>query len=184
MGFDPSLNNWGLAYGTYDLQSHELDILELGLIQPDVPKGKQTRQNSKDLIAAYQLAKRATEFIELYTPQVIFVEVPHGSQSARSMASYGICIGVLGALRAGDSAFFELTATEVKLAAVNTKKATKDQMIAWAMDKHPNAPWPMYTKSGQQTVVAGKAEHMADAVAAIHAGIQLSEFRQIVSLAA
>jgi Holliday junction resolvasome RuvABC endonuclease subunit len=94
------------------------------------------------------------------------------------MASYGICVGVLGALRASGIPFFEVTPTEVKLAGAGHKTATKEEMIAWAMAKHPEANWPMH----QGKVSAAKAEHQADAVAAIYAGVASNPFRQMLSL--
>jgi hypothetical protein len=50
-------------------------------------------------------------------------------------------------------------------------------MIAWAMAKHARAPWPYH--NGELN--AGKAEHMADACAAIHAGISSKPFQQALS---
>lgn len=96
------------------------------------------------------------------------------------MASYGICVGVLGALRASGIPFFEVTPTEVKLAGAGKKTATKQEMIEWVVKQHPEADWPMYAKGGQQLISEAKAEHMADAVCAIHAGIQSNPFQQLL----
>lgn len=57
-------------------------------------------------------------------------------------------------------------------------KATKEEMISWAMLQHPEANWPMRTEHGKQKVVSGQAEHMADAVATIHAGVDTPNFRE------
>jgi Holliday junction resolvasome RuvABC endonuclease subunit len=100
------------------------------------------------------------------------------------MASYGICVGVLGALRAKGIPFFELTPDEVKIAATNNKKATKDDMIQWARGKYPNANWPYYKKNGEMLLSAKQAEHMADAVATIEAGVHSPLFRQFTLLRA
>lgn len=181
VGLDPSLNNWGIAQGHICLDTELITIKELSVICPVLPKGKQVRQNSKDLEAANQLAIGTWEAVK--AAQVIFVEVPVGSQSARAMASYGICVGILGSLRANAIPFFEVTPTEVKLAATNSKVATKRQMIDFALEKHPEAPWPKYTKNGQVLITEGKAEHMADAIAAIYAGIRLPMFQQFLKLA-
>jgi hypothetical protein len=96
------------------------------------------------------------------------------------MASYGICVGILGTLRATGVPFFEVTPTEVKLAAVGIKTATKQDMIKWAMTKHPEANWPLYKQKGESMVSEAKAEHMADATAAIYAGMSCSSFQQIL----
>ena len=179
VGFDPSLRNWGIAKGILTPGFNILKIHELSLINPVLPKGKQVRQNSEDLVAAQQLARGALEAVE--GAQAIFVEVPVGSQSARAMASYGICVGVLGALRATGIPFFEVTPTEVKMASFGEKTATKKQMIQWAIKKHPEASWPTYLENGVLEISEAKAEHMADATAAIYAGVSCNEFKQFMA---
>lgn len=169
VGCDPSLRNWGLAKGTYCLETQKIRINHVDVINPVLPTGKQVRQNSLDLESAKQLCASTLEAVK--GAQAIFVEVPVGSQSARSMASYGICVGVLGALRATGIPFFEVTPNEVKMAAVGSKVATKDMMINWAKHQHPEANWPK---------AASKAEHMADATAAIYAGLRTNEFKQLI----
>lgn len=180
VGMDPSLRNWGLAVGYYDLASHELEVRVVHVINPVLPTGKQVRQNSLDLESAAQLYRGAA--LHLSQAHAVFVEVPVGSQSARAMASYGICAGVLGAMRANDIPFFELTPTEIKLAGPGKKTATKQEMICWAMATHPEANWPTYKRGGITEVSEAKAEHMADAVAAIHAGLAGKEFQQLLSM--
>lgn len=176
LGCDPSLRNWGIAAGQYDTDTGELTIKVLRVTRADIPAGRQVRQNSKDLACAKQLYEGCAPFLPAVN--VTFVEVPHGSQSARAMASYGVCVGVLGSLRANGNTFIELTANEVKLKTVGKKTATKEEMIAWAMQRFPGAPWPYH--GGK--VNAGMAEHMADACAAIVAGIATDEFKQLVAV--
>ena len=178
VGQDPSLRNWGCAVGYYDLETKKLTVEYVDLTNPVLPTGKQVRQNSSDLESALQLYKGAADASR--GAHAIFVEVPVGSQSARAMASYGICVGVLGALRANGIPFFEVTPTEVKLAAVGNKTATKQEMIKWAMAKHPEANWPTYKQNGQTLVSEAKAEHMADSIAAIYAGINCNPFQQML----
>jgi Holliday junction resolvasome RuvABC endonuclease subunit len=176
------MRNWGIATGNLCVKSGELTIINLAVTNPVLPSGKQVRQNSKDLVAAEQLAAGAWAAVK--DAQAIFVEVPVGSQSARAMASYGICTGILGSMRANGIPFFEVTPTEVKLAAVNNKNATKRQMINWATELYHYAPWPTQTQKGVIRVVEGKAEHMADAIAAIHAGVKTQMFQQTMMLRA
>ena len=178
VGMDPALRNWGLAMATFTAFPTLIHVDKLMLTQPVLSKGKQVRQNSLDLESAHQLFKGAMEAVK--GAQAVFVEVPVGSQSARAMASYGVCVGVLGALRAMGIPFFEVTPTEVKLAGPGKKTATKEEMIAWAMARHPEASWPTYTEHGQAKVSEAKAEHLADAVAAIYAGIACNPFQQML----
>lgn len=172
VGLDPSLTNWGYTHGQYNTDTDVIDIDGVGVFSPVASGGKQVRQNSKDLERAHELSKGVFTLVELVQPHSIFIEVPVGSQSARAMASYGICIGIIAALKATTAySIFEVTPTEVKIAAVGNKTATKQQMIEWATTTYPTAKWPTNKRSGITSIVAGKAEHMADAIGAIHAGL-------------
>ena len=178
IGFDPSMNNWGIAAGKYDTETRKLTISHLDVINAVLPTGKQVRQNSKDIECAKQLYAGAVAVLQ--DAHAIFVEVPVGSQSARAMASYGICCGILGGLRASGIPFYEMTPTEVKLIATGSKTATKQQMIQWGVTAHPEAPWPTYKRGGQDVISEAKAEHMADAIGAIYAGIASNQFQQTI----
>lgn len=180
VGLDPSLRNLGMVMGHIDVKQNLFIPDDLDIVQPNRLEGKQVRQNSKDIHDAHQLAEGA--WLNLKGADVAFVEVPVGSQSSRAMASYGICVGVLGALRSSGIPFIEVTPTEVKKAATDNKSASKANMIEWAMEKYPRLPWPMQTKKGVTSVIAGKAEHMADAVAAVHAGMKTNEFQQLLRI--
>lgn len=185
VGFDPSLRHWGIVKGTLAVKrdsgiiNTSLYVDEMTVTEAVLSKGKQIRQNSLDLETAQQLCAGALEAAK--DAQAIFVEVPVGSQSARAMASYGICVGVLGALRATGIPFYEVTPAEVKLSTVGKKTATKEEMIEWAVKQHPEAPWPTYKEHGVNRINAGKAEHMADACAAIYAGINGNLFKQMLN---
>ena len=178
VGMDPSLRNWGISKGILNLDTGSLQVNNLSVVSPVLPTGKLVRQNSLDIESAKQLCAAAME--SLKGAHAVFVEVPVGSQSARAMASYGICVGILGALRASGTPFFEVTPTEVKMISVGRKTATKQEMIGWAVKEHPEANWPTYKSNGITQIAEAKAEHMADAVAAIHAGIHSNEFKQLI----
>lgn len=180
VGHDPSLRHWGLATGTYGLHSGQLHIDSLHVIQPELARTKQVRQNSLDIESAAQLYRHAAALSR--GAQAIFIEIPVGSQSARAMASYGLCMGVLGALRASGIPFFELTPAEVKLAGAGHKTATKQEMIRWATRTHPQANWPTHLHHGIAAISEARAEHMADAVATIHAGLASSAFQQLLPI--
>lgn len=176
VGLDPSLRNWGIAQGTYDLDKDKLIIKNIEVINPVLPTGKQVRQNSSDVIASTQLFKQSLDAVS--NSQFTFAEVPVGSQSSRAQTSYGICVGIIGSLKASGFPILEVTPTEVKMATVGLKTATKDQMIQWAMKAHPEANWPTYTRKGASLVSETKAEHMADAIASIYAGLNTIAFQQ------
>lgn len=175
LGMDPSMTAWGLAYAELDLQTGILDTPQLDLIEPEKLKHKQVRQNSKDLWVAEQLHKEVFDYAS--RAKVIFAEVPVGSQSARGMCAYGVCVGILGSLRSQGIQVIEVTASEVKLALAGHKHATKDQMITAAVAEYPDANYPVWR--GEMTQ---KAEHVADAIGAIHAGVRTPIFQNLMRL--
>ena len=180
VGQDPSLRHWGLSKGVYDTVTQKVTLSEVLVTEPDLPKGKQVRQNSLDLEAAKQLCEGALK--ASHGAQAIFIEVPVGSQSSRAMASYGICVGIIGSLRATGIPVFEVTPSEVKLAGPGKVTASKLEMIQWAVDKHPEANWPTYVRKGVRLINTSAAEHQADATAAIYAGIASNTFQQLLTL--
>lgn len=176
VGFDPSLSNWGIASAQLDLTTGILDTPHLQTVSPEEIVSKQVRQNSKDLHRGEQLA--AVAIAEARKAKVVFVEVPVGSQSARAMASYGVCIGILASIRSEGIPLIEVTPIEVKLALAGTKSATKNQMIQSAMSWYPEANFPYHNGKLSST----KAEHMADAIGAIHAGVRTPTFQNLMRL--
>ncbi|AIZ94815.1 hypothetical protein [Pseudomonas phage vB_PaeP_4029] len=166
IGMDPSMSNWGLACGQYDTTSNTLSLRHIEVIKTSKTKDKQIRVNSDDLNRSTEITTRVMEVIK--EANVIFVEVPVGSQSAAAMKSYGMCIGILSAVRASGKPFHLLTPTDLKVMACNSKTASKDAMIEWAVKKYPHLNWPMTSKG---EVIASKAEHMADACAAAEYGV-------------
>lgn len=177
LGFDPSFRNWGWASALLDLDTGVMTTPVLGLIKTaEEPKGKQVRQNSYDIEAAEELAKGAIPLAQ--AAKVVFIEVPHGSQSAASMKGYGVCIGIIGAIRAAGIPIIEVSESESKKTMTTRRVATKEEMIAAAQAWYPNANWPMHAGK----ISAGKAEHMADAIAAIHAGVNTQQFQNLMRL--
>lgn len=172
-GFDPSLSNWGMARAMLDLETGILSDVKVWVEQTKPGTAKQVRQNSDDLIRTEALAKAA--LLAAGWAKVTFVEVPVGSQSARAMMSYGACLGVLGALRAQGHQIIEVNPSDVKKHFTGNKVATKEMMIDRAIELYPDAGWPMHR--GQ--VTKSKCEHMADAIASIHAGGRTPEFSQL-----
>jgi Holliday junction resolvasome RuvABC endonuclease subunit len=173
IGIDPALNNMGFAHAVIDTDTNEIDVRKLVLAETkshDKKTSKVVRKNSDDLSRARVLYNALQE--ETKGNTFAFAEVPVGSQSARAMASYGICIGVLASC---GIPLIQLTPTEVKMASVGIKTASKQEMIDWAMSRYPKANWLMRRLHGE-LVPMNDNEHLADAVAAIHAGLESEQF--------
>lgn len=195
VGMDPSMSNFGFAKADLDVDTLNFDVTDLILTSTDPEKDKKTRKqvrkNSEDLDRARILHAALQEHCK--GAWMAFVEVPHGSQSARAMASYGMCIGVLASC---SIPLIQLTEREVKEAGAGVRNATKEEMIEWAVKTYPKAPWLRHTRSSNGKVGKGgfivgayKAgdptsanEHLADATAAIKAGIESDQFLQVLSM--
>ena len=180
VGFDPSLRNWGIACGVFNTDTLELRMTHIERVAPVQTKEKGIRVNSKDLHRSEQLAKRAFEIGK--QAHALFVEVPVGSKSAAAMKSYGVCVGILASLRGTGIPLLEVSPEQVKMIATRTATATKKQMIDWASTLYPTLPWPTYTRNGTALITQDAAEHMADAIGAIHAGIATPEFQRMLPL--
>lgn len=178
LGVDPSLRNWGLAKGLLDLDTGTFDQVELLLVETKPDSTKQVRQNSKDISSAEEITKGTLDWFK--EAKVIFVEVPVGSQSANGMKSYGVCVGIIGAYRAMGFQIIEVTPNENKVALTNNKTASKDAMIKAAYTLYPEANWLKDSKGK----LLNKNEHIADAIGAIHAGVNTPAFQSIMKLLA
>ena len=175
VGMDPSMTHWGIAEGQLCLTEGILDSLRLSVVKPEKMRGKQVRVNSEDMFVSEQLAIRAIEAAK--KAKAVFVECPVGSQSARAMASYGMCVGILGAIRAAGIPLIEVTAAEAKLALTGDRNATKQNMIDEALRLYPDVEFP-----NQRGRITNDAEHVADAIGAIHAGANTSQFQNLIRL--
>lgn len=176
VGFDPSLTHWGSAKVNLDLDTGHVTTPELDVFMPKVKKTKQVRVNSTDLTKAEHLFTKA--YTVCKDARAAFVELPVGSQSARAMASYGMCVGVVASLRALGVPIIEVNALDSKECLTGNRHASKSEMIRAAVEQYPEANWPLQ----QGKIVESKAEHMADAIAAIHAGVQTDTFKQLMRL--
>jgi Holliday junction resolvasome RuvABC endonuclease subunit len=172
------MSNFGMVKGHLDMTSGAFfpDDIQLIETKPDTKNKKTVRKNSDDLNRAKAIFDGMTEFIA--DVEIVFVEIPVGSQSARAMASYGMCIGILSSIQ---KSFVQVTPLEVKIAATGKKTATKAEMINWATTLYSKVNWFTRKLKGVETVT-NKNEHLADAIAAIHAGCKTEQFKQMQSM--
>lgn len=174
-GIDPSLKNLGVAHMLYDLATGGLEVVSLSLIQTEKTKHKQVRQNSDDLRRAQELVQ---EFHRLTQNQTfVFAEIPSGGQSATAMKAFGISIGILASCPVP---LIQVQPFETKLAAVGTKTASKQEMIEWATELYPKANW-LRLRDKPDGKILNDNEHLADAIAVVHAGIRTDEFKRMVA---
>lgn len=170
---DPSFRNFGVARLVLKLETFQFGIESLHLIETEKDQGKQIRRNSDDLKRCQKIIR---EYHPLVTPcSVVFAEIPTGAQSARAATAFGIATALVASCPVP---VIQVQPTETKLATVGTKTASKEEMIEWAVETYPNAPW-IRDKKGK---IINKNEHLADAVAVAHAGVQTDQFEQLLAL--
>lgn len=176
LGVDPALRNMGLARCIFDTETEVIEVERLRLVQTDSQSGKTVRKSSDDLRCAQFLHQHLCE--EAYGASLIAAEVPTGTQSARGAMSNGISLGVLAC---APLPIIEVNPTEVKMATVGKKNASKQEMIDWAYGLYPQANWLTKKRKGEVTLTNAN-EHLADAIAAVKASISTPQFQSTVSI--
>ena len=177
LGIDMAFSNVGLVLANVDLTDPDAPVInveDMCLVHTESLK-KRPRGLSKasdDLRRARESLQAIHTKIASWGPQVVIAEVPFGSQSARAAWGLGIAVGILASLEG----LVEVSPREVK-AATGEPHADKDYMIEWAMEKHPEAPWAWRKYKGTLISVSSTNEHLADALAAIYAGLKTKDFK-------
>jgi Holliday junction resolvasome RuvABC endonuclease subunit len=172
VGVDPALAHWGMCRAAINLSTLEVKVVDLLLVDTEKTGSKQVRASSDDLRRASELRAAFHRFC--VGAAMVIAEVPSGTQSARGAMSNGICLGVLAS---SPLPIIEVSPMETKLATVGKKTASKADMIAWATAMYPAAPWLM-----SRGRLVAKNEHLADAVAIVHAGLRTQAFQSSISV--
>lgn len=178
VGIDAGFVNIGFCRADYFPDQSRLQIADdaLRMVQTKPAATKTVRRSSDDYRRAMELAAAVRR--EVSGVDVAFCEIPSGTQSARSSWALGIALGVLTNVTCP---VIQVTPTQTKLAGHGSPTATKEEMIAWAAKKYPKLAW-IPGRGKKKGALSPVNEHMADAVAILHAGIQLPDFLSLVSL--
>lgn len=181
VGIDAAYANMGFARvevniaGGAPVGPHSVRCTDL-ILASTVPEDRKTvRRSSDHLRRARELQHHLTQ--ACLGASFAFVEVPSGAQNANAAFGFGVAVGVLASCQVP---VIEVNPMEVKEAVLgfrSKKGATKEQIIAWAVARWPSAPW---LRHGGKIVQ--KNEHLADALAAVVAGITSPAFKQTLSL--
>lgn len=180
VGIDPALRNTGLSAARYNIDTGTWSVQKVHLIQTENRSGKTVRKSSDDLRCAGEMLKGINRFIAEHGAAFAVAEVPTGTQSARGAFSNGVCCGVLAGVSVP---LIEVSPTEVKLASVGSKTASKEQIIEWAVSRWPDAGWLTRKFKGEVKLIADN-EHIADACAAVAAGINTAQFEMALGMMA
>jgi Holliday junction resolvasome RuvABC endonuclease subunit len=188
MGIDPGFAATGFAIATVEGRSPIIkSVLAIGLIESDVDATVRTKTEDRFLRAQLlqeQLRWVANEF----QVDAIACEMPYLSVGRYTNFAHGILFGAIAAL---DLPTLLIWPAQLKSVARKSRKvagrrsfASKKEVIAWAMavSKPSRLAWPtskvpntLGLKYKKQQVVV-YAEHPADALAAIQAGIRTTQW--------
>jgi Holliday junction resolvasome RuvABC endonuclease subunit len=180
IGIDAAFANMGLASATIGMRAGRPAILScdnLHLITTEVEAKKQVRVSSDELRRAVLLHDGLKEWIARCNPVLAFAEIPSGSQSASAARCLGIAVGVLASCSVP---IVEVSPMDVKRYFSTKGTVSKDQIIAWAADRWPDAPWLRTKRKGAMELTKSN-EHLADAMATIAAGLNTAEFKQLLA---
>lgn len=172
VGIDAAFSNMGFATMAVDTTKERIvGLSRLRLVSTEGQHKKEVRKSSDDLRRARELHDAMTS--ECHNAFVAMAEVPSGSQSSRASWSLGIAVGILAGC---PIPIIQVSQLEVKLASIGKKTASKDEIIEWAMALYPHDGWLHH--KGRPTKAN---EHLADAVAIIHAGMRTETFKMLCS---
>ncbi|HFP9309390.1 TPA: hypothetical protein ACHOZC_003386 [Raoultella ornithinolytica] len=176
VSFDPALRNFGFVTGLLNIETLQVSEAKVSLIETAASNKKSVRTNSDDLRRAQEIWKGIKPLVD--SANIVFAELPVGSQSSRAQTSYGICIGILACT---DKPIIQLTPNDIKQYIGGKKDTAKAEIIEWAVSKHPDAGW--FTKKVKgETSFVNKNEHPADALAAVYAGLETDQFKQAAEM--
>lgn len=170
-GIDPALRNTGIAIAEFDSAKAKLIITDLYLVSttPEINtmQGEDTLRRCKEI---YKKVMEHTKDCEL-----VVAEIPTGGSNNKTAFALGA--GFTAALVGLPQPLITVSPYEVKNAALPdypAKLRNKAAMVAWAIEKHPEAPWPAYPFQGKFNPIKNidYIEHLADAIASIYAGLE------------
>lgn len=178
VGFDPSMSNWGICKATLDVSTMEWAVDDLLLIETESESKKGVIKQSDDLRRARIVKEGMIEACE--DASFAISEIPFCNPAGYSAANFNSGL-VTGVLAACPIPLIQVFPAEVKQKATGIRSASKGEMIEWAMNRFPNAPWRMRKLKGKEVPTAAN-EHLADAVASINAGLDSQQLKQALAI--
>lgn len=178
VGMDPSLRHWGMAKGQLDTETMQVSNINEAVVIETFPIKVKSGKNLNDIADAQTLMEAAFKFAK--GSDAVLIECPVGSQSAAAMLGYGICVALIACLKCAGLNVIITTPMQGKAVVTGTKDSkanaalniTKKEVISWVEARHPELPFPRYKRNNEMLISMDSAEHMADSVIAIYAGIE------------
>jgi Holliday junction resolvasome RuvABC endonuclease subunit len=163
MAIDPGFATTGAAL--MELSNGQWRCAASELIKTEPPKNKgKLLKGDADFARCMELARGLRRLAAAHKVFGVVMELPPGgaksASAVRAMALVtGICAGVLDGL---DLAYEVYQPGDVKKAAIGGRTGSKEEMMAWAVDAHPETAAEYCRKAGK---LLNAFEHVADALA-------------------
>ena len=178
VGFDPSMSNWGICKATLDVATMAWTVDDLILVETESESKKGVIKQSDDLRRAKIVQEGMIEACS--DASFAISEIPFCNPAGYAGANFNSGL-VTGVLASCPIPLIQVFPSEVKQKATGIRSATKGEMIEWAMNRFPDAPWRMRTLKGKRVPTAAN-EHLADAVASINAGLDSTQLQQALAI--
>lgn len=209
LGIDPSISHVGVVYGLFDADTREFFPLVTRTIvnkstPSDYPDFNPTQFKE---IKSFEIAEAIKKFISKkyraydhdieIRPDLLIFELSNGSGNSFADASLNCAKRMISGVFAEHekSSIVMPSPTKVKTITGNSKKAIKEQIIAWAVQKYGIARLGMKTEEFEAELAEGESvmchkapygssetlsynEHIADAVAIVEAGLNDSRTKK------
>jgi Holliday junction resolvasome RuvABC endonuclease subunit len=188
LGLDPGFASTGFAVAVVRGRSPTIaSVTAIGLIESEVDKSARMKTDDR-YWRARGLCRQLEWIAAEFQIDAIACEMPFLSQNRYGNFAHGILFGAIAALDLPTLIIWppqlKGVARKARGAGKSRSYASKEDVISWAMrtSQPSRVPWPTsivpnqlgLKYKGQQ--VAAYAEHPADALAAIQAGIRTKEW--------
>lgn len=164
LGLDETLNNMGLAWGHLN-KKNRLEIVGIDLFTTTASRKNRALGDAKRIRYLFNKLRPYVQKTDL-----VCAELVGGGQSYR--AAFSLAVGLTLAV-AHDKPVKLVKPKDVKMQVL--PGATKAQIIKWAVQKYPHLNWRYSKRDGQSITIKGN-EHMADAIAIVHAALYGNSF--------
>lgn len=173
VGVDAAFANMGFAQADIDVHTFEIRPTKLHLVSTEPETKKKNVRMSSDNLRRAELLKDGMQLMQ-NGASMMAAEVPSGAKSAKAAYGFGVAVGVLACRTLP---IIQVNPIEVKVASVGKKSASKKEMIDWAIDLYPDLNWIRHNGK-----ITNANEHLADALAIIHASVKTAEFKSAVAM--
>lgn len=168
LALDVALTNTGAAF--FD---ENMELKDTAIIKTKKSQDKKILKSIDQMNRIFEICDDLDHLVELHTPQIIVAELPtgggHSSSAVEGMSIGKTIVCCYSNLR--QIPLIPLTPTQVKKV-TGDRTASKEKMQIWAARRYPVLR-QAYRSDRSKHGFTGDFEHVADAIGAYHAAVDL-----------